>query len=343
MHGKFGDVAISDGELGGDALEHVEPSAVSETAFEDLGNICKGCENLKARVEHLEQLFSEITASQSTPAATQLGTTTCYWTVVGLHSFVLVCMLTGMAAMLAYPFILGAVGTLTTCHALTVRPVLMKWLRSLLSVAVVSLCALLPLRLLGASGNEVFPLVLIGLPLVLAPALLGSQLFVWIVGWQVLPPGTKSNERPRFRILDILGITFIAALYATLFQFASFEDFDFDLADGGWQYLGATLLMCMLVGVVATLCARSFLVTGPSTSKLWLLYAGLTALMSAIALVSLFFFMVVGTEVDLSELFLTLVVYVGGGSIVCLTSPVVTFLFMRLAGYRMVFPRTREL
>lgn len=99
----------------------------------------------------------------------------------------------------------------------------------------------------------------------------------------------------------------------------------------------------MLVGVVAALCAQSILVMGPSPSKLWLLYAGLTALMSAIAVVSLFFFMIVETEVDLNELFFSLVVYVGGGSLVCLTSPVVTFLFMRLASYGMVFPRSSEM
>lgn len=328
----------------GEVVEHSsdrkpERVVIHDRAVADLTTKvpCSGCSELSKRVEKLESQLAMLLSNSMVHEPT-LGTTSCYWVIIFLHCFVGLFMMTGIGYLIAYPFLLGALGTWVVCHALPLRSVLMKWLRSILSLFVVLSACAIPMMAMEVDVADLLPLLLF-LPMVALPALLGAQAWVWIAGWRIMPPSQQAKEIPRFRIVDIFAVTALAAVYAALFQFADFEDYDIDLADGGWIYVGLLVALSTLIGFGAAMIARAFLAPG-KVSKLWLMFAFLAIGVPAVGLTFFMLGMAEGLD-DLGTVLLTFLLYGVGGVAILLASPVFTFFMMRIARYRITSSRMR--
>ncbi|MEO8270800.1 MAG: hypothetical protein ABI557_13840 [Aureliella sp.] len=297
-----------------------------------LGDVCAGCSELSARVERLEIAMESL---RGVVPAQQLRTTACYWITLGVHCFFFWILSAGieMLAMHLYAALSGAVGSLAACHVLPIRPVTHKFLRSVLSVALVGTAVMLPLMV--AADLElvaVLPLLLIYVAPCFAAAWFAAKLFVWLGGWRIVPPG-HSNNWPPMKIRDYFVVTLIAALYFGACR-AMLSGNNVELSDPQSMYILAAIACAGLIcASVATLMARGLLMHPPAIGWRWLFAASGVLIAVFFCLTGYSALQSEGLEgmsqwVVYSAFCLTYV-------LMCMLSPLTTFLLMRSAGYRL--------
>ena len=310
------------------------PSDSASSERRPLGDVCGGCRELEERVERLERHLLEKVAEVSTPA---LSTTGCYWICVSVHAFVTFSLCSNeLGIQFGMLVIAGAVGTLAVCHVFSTRPIHVRIMRSLLSMAIVGGSALVAVSQGNLStASDLLPAVQIYLPLLAGSAWFVAKLFVWTRGWMLVPPNGAS-EFPKLRIWHLFLATLVAAVYLAIGRV---------LIDDTDVFLGGEMMLLVLYITFPTAvctvfaCVLARIILQPPNPKK-VLQATLLGT-SAFALAALgwgVLILISGDADSIVELSLMVAFYAPLAALGVFASPGFTFLMLRTAKYRFVIP-----
>ncbi|MEZ6134782.1 MAG: hypothetical protein R3C53_07725 [Pirellulaceae bacterium] len=308
-----------------------EAASKSSTTSTDMQK-CQGCTALTERLEKLERQVAALEQAVHFAESTVLGTTSCYWLTIAIH-----CVLLGLTAVgveilgiLFYPLIMGSIGSLMVSHVLANRAVIQKFARTLLSVACVGTVATTALS--QATGvNSVWEIVqflLVFIPPVFISAWLTGTVIAKTCDWMIVPVG-NDGSRPRMKLSDFFFVTFVVAVYFSLFRgFVNPSSIDLSDADS-WVILSFAGVASILNTIAAAMVARGVLVTKVSIK--WIVSA---CLLFALGLIGIFGgFLFLSGEFEISDA-LSYFGYTVICAILGVTSPLITFSLMRTARYR---------
>lgn len=323
-----------------EGLTNDSDASTASSGVSDISHSCSGCQELGTRVARLEEQVARLSLSTSASAA-MLGTTAAYWITIAVHGILLAIMTAGAAGMgtLLYAFLLGAIGTLGTCHVFPVRTVIHKLARTMVSVGVVSLSALIPfISQLNGGVEEIFAGILLYVPPSFFLAWLVAKIFVWTRGWKIVAPNSN-GIKPPFKISDMLLVTLIAAVYFSACRVAA-GTVDVNWNDDGMISIIAVIAGASILGAVSSsLLARGLLTQGTRIRFRWV-FGSFSVLLFTTGSFAAFFIFQNGDFGEWPEMAIYLV-YAAASLLLCMLSPVVTFSLMRAAGYQLVVPGSK--
>ncbi len=305
------------------------------TADQSAETSCAGCRQLTARVERLEQ---QLLSSQSDRTAVpRLATTSCYWICIVVHAVCIFLLYSspyliqlGMVAMI------GALATVTVCHAFSTLAIPGKILRTLLSCSIVIASALIAMSLQEILDvSEFMPFVLVYTPFFFASGWFVAKLFVWVRGWKIVPPG-RETAAPKLQIWHLLTCTSFAALYLAVTRFMV-DDWTDLVAPESISVMLYVDLSVMIAALLSCLLARIILShRGERMGRNLVLFAvavfGLSVTAYGVVAV------LSGLDFTDADTILGLTVYFVLAVLGLLASSTFTFVMLRLAKYRMCHP-----
>lgn len=300
---------------------------------ESTGDNCPGCNQLAERIEHLEQ---RLAANQSDGSPAKLSATGCYWICLAVHVFVTFCLfgIESGGQHKAYFILGGAASTISICHVFSVRPLHQKMVRNFFAIAVVVATAFLLPRFAEMELRqlvEVLGFVWVVAPLIFVSPWLVAKIFVWTLGWRLVPPGF-SEEIPELRISHLLLLTATVAGYLAVGRFLIGDLGNF--FDGGMVGLALSVFMSTTVcGLFCCVLARIMLRPNNSNAIKHTTYLVITGGVVSSSILSLLVFRSAAPTTETISWFLTYVLLAMLG---LFGSSSFSFLMMRFAEYRLV-------